>query len=280
MENRNPILSQPRRNRPHIGTRESLGAISNAIQRLHQNSRLEISRNNPNANRQTNQQRMNLDFEKMAAEAAQSKADKNISGKSVSELYGEIKQADITNLMRKVKSGKTLTAAERKLIDGLNVSPSDLVPQKKICEIFRITRKSIAQWRREGKEGVPEKENGQENLTKWREFFASNPDAGFFDGKPRTDRESLLCRKLEIEIECKKIELKKLEDTCIDMVDVQNAFYKLGSVIRAGLLRMQADLPPGLEGQSPSRMAKIIGESSEKLLTELSETESELWLVD
>jgi phage terminase Nu1 subunit (DNA packaging protein) len=197
-----------------------------------------------------------------------------------SATVDKINQANLANILKKVKAGKVLTAAERKLIDGSSETPSELVPQKKIVEIFNITRKSIAQWRREGKEGVPIKENGMENLTKWREFFASNPDAGFFDGKPRKDRESLLCEKLTVEIECKKIELKKLEDTCIDMVDVQNAFYKLGSVIRAGLLRMQADLPPALEGQSPSRMAKIIGESSEKLLKELSETESELWLVD
>jgi len=197
-----------------------------------------------------------------------------------SATVDKINQANLANILKKVKAGKVLTGAERKLIDGSSETPSELVPQKKIIEIFNITRKSIAQWRREGKEGVPIKENGMENLTKWREFFASNPDAGFFDGKPRKDRESLLCEKLTVEIECKKIELKKLEDTCIDMVDVQNAFYKLGSVIRAGLLRMQADLPPALEGQSPNRMAKIIGESSEKLLTELSETESELWLVD
>jgi hypothetical protein len=64
------------------------------------------------------------------------------------------------------------------------------------------------------------------------------------------------------------------------MLDVKDAFTKLGSIIRAGIMRMQSDLPPALEGQSPSRMAKIIGESSEKLLTELSETESELWQTD
>jgi phage terminase Nu1 subunit (DNA packaging protein) len=197
-----------------------------------------------------------------------------------SATVDKINQANLANILKKVKAGKVLTADERKLIDGSSEKPSELVSQKKIVEIFGITRKSIAQWRREGKDGVPIKEHGMENLTKWREFFASNPDAGFFDGKPRKDRESLLCEKLMVEIECKKIELKKLEDTCIDIVDVRNAFYKLGSVIRAGLLRMQADLPPTLEGQSPSRMAKIIGESSEKLLTELSETESELWLVD
>jgi hypothetical protein len=194
-----------------------------------------------------------------------------------SATVDKINQANLANILKKVKAGKVLTAAERKLIDGSSETPSELVPQKKIIEIFNITRKSIAQWRREGKEGVPIKEHGMENLAKWREFFASNPDAGFFDGKPRQDRESLLCEKLIIEIECKKLELKKLEESTIDMVDVQNAFYKLGSVIRAGLLRMQADLPPALEGQSPSRMANIIGEAAETLLNELSEREAELW---
>ncbi len=194
-----------------------------------------------------------------------------------SATVDKINQANLANILKKVKAGKVLTAAERKLIEGSTEQSSELVTQKKIIEIFNITRKSIAQWRREGREGVPAKEHGMENLTKWREFFASNPDAGFFDGKPRQDRESLLCEKLTIEIECKKLELKKLEESTIDMVDVQNAFYKLGSVIRAGLLRMQADLPPALEGQSPSRMAKIIGEAAETLLNELSEREAELW---
>lgn len=199
-----------------------------------------------------------------------------------SEKLGQIDSANLANILKKVKQGKVLTAYERKLLDASREEEKELilVPQKKIIEIFNITRKSIAQWRREGKEGVPVKENGQENLAKWREFFASNPDAGFFDGKPRADRESLLCQKLEVEIECKKIELKKLEDTCIDMIDVQNAFYKLGAVMRAGIMRMQADLPQMMEGQSPSGMARIIGESAEKILTELSLTESELWQAD
>ena len=196
------------------------------------------------------------------------------------EIAQKIQSANIANIFKKVKAGKVLTASEQRQLQEATSEEPQLVPQKKICEIFNITRKSIAQWRREGKEGVPVKENGQENLTKWREFFASNPDAGFFDGKPRADRESLLCQKLEVEIECKKIELKKLEDTCIDMIDVQNAFYKLGAVMRAAIMRMQADLPPMMEGQSPSGMARIIGESAEKILAELSLTESELWQAD
>ena len=74
--------------------------------------------------------------------------------------------------------------------------------------------------------------------------------------------------------------LEVLNESYISMIDVKAAFTRLGSIIRAGTLRMQADLPPALEGQSPSRMAKIIGESAEKILTELSLTESELWQAD
>jgi hypothetical protein len=74
--------------------------------------------------------------------------------------------------------------------------------------------------------------------------------------------------------------LEVLNASYISMIDVKEAFTKLGAIIRAGIMRMQADLPPALEGQSPSRMAKIIGEAAETLLNELSEREAELWQDD
>jgi hypothetical protein len=52
---------------------------------------------------------------------------------------------------------------------------------------------------------------------------------------------------------------------------------ELGSVIRAGIMRLQADLPPVLEGRSPAEMAKRIGEAADKLLTELSSNAAEVW---
>lgn len=71
--------------------------------------------------------------------------------------------------------------------------------------------------------------------------------------------------------------LEVLNASYISMIEVKEAFTKLGAIIRAGIMRMQADLPPALEGQSPSRMAKIIGEAADTLLNELSEREAELW---
>ena len=71
--------------------------------------------------------------------------------------------------------------------------------------------------------------------------------------------------------------LEVLNASYISMIEVKEAFTKLGAIIRAGIMRMQADLPPALEGQSPSRMANIIGEAADTLLNELSEREAELW---
>ena len=71
--------------------------------------------------------------------------------------------------------------------------------------------------------------------------------------------------------------LEVLNGSYISVNEVRDAFTKLGAIIRAGIMRMQADLPPALEGQSPSRMAKVIGESADMLLNELSEREAELW---
>jgi hypothetical protein len=71
--------------------------------------------------------------------------------------------------------------------------------------------------------------------------------------------------------------LEVLNASYISVNEVRDAFTKLGAVIRAGIMRMRADLPPALEGQLPSRMASIIGESGDMLLNELSERESELW---
>jgi hypothetical protein len=71
--------------------------------------------------------------------------------------------------------------------------------------------------------------------------------------------------------------LEVLNQSYISMEDVKSAYIKLGSVIRAGIMRLQADLPPVLEGRSPAEMAKRIGEAADKLLTELSSNAAEVW---
>jgi hypothetical protein len=112
-----------------------------------------------------------------------------------------------------------------------------------------------------------------------REQLDETPDIAFLKDQLLRTQDDRDAKRIKTQIDgllsAQKLEV--LNASYISMIDVKEAFVKLGSVIRSGIMRMQADLPPALEGQSPSRMAKIIGESAEKLLTQLSETESELW---
>lgn len=185
--------------------------------------------------------------------------------------------ANLSNIVKKVKAGKVLSAYEQKQLAAATKESDEIVPQKKICEIFSITRKTIAQWRREGKEGVPKKETGGENLKKWREFFSSNPDAGFFDGKPRADRETLLCQKLEVDIEIAQIKKSQLDGRLMDMDEVTEMMTKMGATLKAALNKSQADLPPMLYGRTQHEMQIAIRTYMDKLLATLSDKESDLW---
>jgi hypothetical protein len=92
-----------------------------------------------------------------------------------------------------VKSGKTLTAAERKTLEQAAGSedelPPELVTTTRLAELFQVNRKTIAQWRLEKRPGIPAKVGNKEPLAEWRAYFAANPSAGHYDGKPRKDRE-------------------------------------------------------------------------------------------
>lgn len=187
------------------------------------------------------------------------------------EIAQKIQSANIANIFKKVKAGKVLTASEQRQLQEATSEDPQLVPQKKICEIFNITRKTIAQWRREGKENVPPKNAGGEDLEAWRKFFASNPDAGFFDGKPRADRESLLCQKLEVEIEIARLKRSKLEGELISLADVNDAMTSISATLRTAISRQKADLPPVLEGLTAAQMASRIEEYGASMMAQIRE---------
>lgn len=195
------------------------------------------------------------------------------------ELAETLRKANLSNLVKKVKAGKTLTAAEMKQI--AEASKSDESPQlvtvKRLSELFGVATKTIGQWRRDGREGVPEKVGAKEDLSAWRAWFSSNPSAGHSDGKPRKDRESLLCEKLEIEIKLKLIELETEEGSLVRAATVQEDVNRAVSSARGELLKLSADLPPRLDGLSPPRMQVVIREAIIDVLTRLSDETSSLY---
>jgi predicted DNA-binding transcriptional regulator AlpA len=186
----------------------------------------------------------------------------------------QIKKKDIANLIGKVRQGKSLTAAERKILEsaaGTDHVELELVSITRIAELFQVSRKTIYQWRNEGRQGIPEKVGTKEDVAAWRSWFAANPSAGHYDGKPRRDRETLLCEKLEVEIDIKKIELEVESGKFVSQESQRADGQKLGLVLQGMLLKMAGDLTPVLAGRPAGEVKKAIGKYAREKLVELSQ---------
>ena len=186
----------------------------------------------------------------------------------------QIKKKDIANLIGKVRQGKSLTAAERKILEsaaGTDHVELELVSITRIAELFQVSRKTIYQWRNEGRQGIPEKVGTKEDVAAWRSWFAANPSAGHYDGKPRRDRETLLCEKLEVEIDIKKIELEVESGKFVSQESQRADGQKLGLVLQGMLLKMAGDLTPVLAGRPAGEVKKAIDKYAREKLVELSQ---------
>ena len=200
---------------------------------------------------------------------------KKASPRLTTDQLDKIKHADVSNLIRKVKSGKTLTASERKMLEQaaqVDDGPvPELVTTSRLAQIFQINRKTIAQWRLENRQGVPAKVGNKESIAEWRAWFAGNPSAGHFDGKPRRDRETLLCEKLEVEIEIKKIELEVESGKFVSQESQRADGQKLGVILQGIIMKMSGDLTPVLAGRPAGEVKKAIDKYAREKLVELSQ---------
>lgn len=197
------------------------------------------------------------------------------------EQAEQIKSAQLANILRKVRSGKTLTAAEVKYLDDASEEPvpkEELVTTTRLAELFQINRKTIAQWRKEERPGIPEKVGNKENVAAWRSWFASNPEAGHSSGKPRRDRETLLCEKLEIEIDLKKIEREQELGHLVEIGAVEESMTRITSAARGELLKLVADMPPMLAGLGESAIQKVMKDAVDTILENLSNNMHEAYL--
>ena len=198
-----------------------------------------------------------------------------------SDQLDKIKQADVSNLIRKVKSGKTLTAAERKTLEQAAGSedalPPELVTTTRLAELFQVNRKSIAQWRLEKRPGIPAKVGNKEPLAEWRAYFAANPSAGHYDGKPRKDRESLLASKVEVEIELLEIKRDRERGKLIARDEVDERDVRIAMALRGMLMRYEREIPALCLGLSLTQSMPLVKAKTRELQTILADLTSEFW---
>jgi len=58
---------------------------------------------------------------------------------------------------------------------------------------------------------------------------------------------------------------------------VEEDLIRIGAAVKGAILRMEADLPPMLDGASPAQMQRTIREKTDEVLASLSEASSDIW---
>lgn len=184
------------------------------------------------------------------------------------EAAEKILDADFTNIVRKVRDGKTLSAGERARVEARAAGSSQtLAVANTIVELagaLGVTRRTLGHWRK--MPGAPKPAaNGTHNVTAWREFVRAN-GLKCASGVSGDQTDALKARKLLAEVEERelKVAVKKGEYIATETVRQQWLSY-VGKAIALLRSKFENELPPILSGLD----AQGIREESAKAIDEV-----------
>lgn len=158
----------------------------------------------------------------------------------------KILDADFQNIVKKVAGGKTLTVAERALIEARASGSKDSTAYAKnvveLAGILGVSRRTINHWRKI--EGSPKPlANGQHDVSAWREFVRLN---GLKGGREAVgaNQEALKARRLLVDIEERELRLAIKRGDYLHKEEVRRAIIE-------GMARLFAILHKRLEDELP-----------------------------
>jgi hypothetical protein len=132
-----------------------------------------------------------------------------------------------------------------------------------ICKAHGITDKTLQAWKAEGIDIYNDEAMAERAARK--------------HGASGNAMSEARLKKLQAEARSATMKADQLAGKLIELQEVEHAFTRLGAITKSLLMRLQADLPPMLEGQSPSRMSQIIGESINSVLNQMSDPDGIAW---
>ena len=86
-----------------------------------------------------------------------------------------------------------------------------------------------------------------------------------------TDKNSAQTVKTQIDALVNAYKLREAAGKYVSKALVKESMIRIGATFKAALLRMEADLPPALEGMSPASMQQTIRHKIDEVLRDLSE---------
>jgi hypothetical protein len=134
---------------------------------------------------------------------------------------------------------------------------------KFICQTYGITDNTLQAWIAEGIDIYDDAAMAERAARK--------------HGTAGTEMYQARLKKLQAEAISAQLKADELAGKLIALDEVEACFVRIGTVTKSLLIRLQADLPPMLEGQTPSRMQAIIAEAVNSILMQMSDPDAASW---
>lgn len=206
-----------------------------------------------------------------AAQSAKAAGDETGELMSKREAEKVLKQ-DLKNLSRKVVNGKTLTATERALVQGLaegntaDASKAFASNQVELADALGVTRKSIQRW---VKEGAPAAQsNGIYDVGEWRSW-AKAKGKQFTKEDEGPSKAQLEAKRLILQNEKLEHELGVARGEYIHVDELRQLIASMVAEAKKVFLAMPSTLAPQVVGLSVPEAEKRIKAEVDQALEQL-----------
>ena len=92
-----------------------------------------------------------------------------------------------------------------------------------------------------------------------------------------TDKHQAQTIKIQIDGLLNAYKLREAAGKYVARAKVEEDLIRIGAAVKGAVLRMEADLPPMLEGMTPAKMQKVIRQKVDEVLSTLSDASAEIW---
>jgi Spy/CpxP family protein refolding chaperone len=199
-----------------------------------------------------------------------------------SATVDKINQANLANILKKVKAGKVLTAQEQKAIaenkqDEEVDKKTPLFTARQMTEALDVTAGRITQLKNDCVlVPVGSKYDAIASMRAYvKKLRDKQKDIITFEGVPDIDESKARKEAAQAGLAELKLAEEKMEVVRIAEIDTRDA--KIGAAVRAATMKRRSELPPILEGLSANQIAAILDERDRDFLEMLADQQSEFW---
>lgn len=95
-----------------------------------------------------------------------------------------------------------------------------------------------------------------------------------------TDKHQAQTVKIQIDGLLNAYKLREAAGRYVSKTTVEESLIRIAAAVKIAVRRLEADLPPMLEGADPAKMQRIIRDKVDEIMTTLSDSSAEVWKQD